>query len=553
MWVGFIFRIDHLFKPEGLWTDELASFYHAKQSTLQNFIFCMTDLTPPLYFVFLKFFINIFGEHDVSLRFLSVLFGIINIPVMYFAGKELGSKRTGLVAAALCSISSFLIYYSQEVRYYAFIALLATVSSLFVIKVLKNPDKKNLAGLIISNLAIMHTFTLGFVFVGIQAVCVSAYYYFKNRENLKRYVISQLITCILFIPFFIVLWYQLKILSAIPNFSAIFFSPVSVLAIFQNWFTPVANGFMNVTPDFYNRVLSGFPSIHLFVLFAVVPALICIASLVYGCIKNSKVLILVSGSLLFVLLEIIATLLGKFEIITRYTIIAYPAILLAISFGLTNIKNRFISLSLITILLSLNLYYLRTCPFSAPKQGRGDGFRPIGFLLEKYNFNKQDYLFTSYTHKFIGKYYADSSIVDANLYFFMNKKLNTKNPPYTMEELFYNKVAPESSKDQIKKWLRYYILYRQPLNNERFIKNEIISKLQKNRHLIVLVNRNISIFDSSSLYSVARDEQAFINTPTFFILSSKFDDDLLRYCYTHLKPVKVDSLSFWEAHIFKYE
>ena len=47
------------------------------------------------------------------------LVGTATVPVMFAAGKELVSRRAGLIAAALTATSPLMIWYSQEARAYA--------------------------------------------------------------------------------------------------------------------------------------------------------------------------------------------------------------------------------------------------------------------------------------------------------------------------------------------------------------------------------------------------------------------------------------------------
>jgi hypothetical protein len=95
------------------------------------------ETNPPLYFAVAAVWERIFGADEVALRSLSALAGTATIPVVYLAGRELGSPRAGLIAAALTAASPFTIWYSQEARPYALMLFLAALSFLCFAHLLK--------------------------------------------------------------------------------------------------------------------------------------------------------------------------------------------------------------------------------------------------------------------------------------------------------------------------------------------------------------------------------------------------------------------------------
>lgn len=90
---------------------------------------------PPLYFLFVNLWQKIFPL-DVagyifidSVRFLSVIFGVISILVMYWiAKKNFHAEIVAQISAALITFSPFHVYLSQEARHYTLIILVAIAS-----------------------------------------------------------------------------------------------------------------------------------------------------------------------------------------------------------------------------------------------------------------------------------------------------------------------------------------------------------------------------------------------------------------------------------------
>ncbi|NIO70382.1 MAG: phospholipid carrier-dependent glycosyltransferase, partial [Anaerolineae bacterium] len=84
----------------------------------------------PFYFFLLHFLIKLAGDSDFTLRFLSVIFGVLTVPLIYFMGKKLchGHARVGLWAALLATFSPFYLWYSQEARMYTLLVFLGLLS-----------------------------------------------------------------------------------------------------------------------------------------------------------------------------------------------------------------------------------------------------------------------------------------------------------------------------------------------------------------------------------------------------------------------------------------
>ncbi len=104
-----------------------------------------SESNPPLYYVLAWGWSKLFGTGEAGLRSLSALFGAITIPVAFLIGKELLSRRAGLIAAALVALNPMLIWYSQEARSYALLVLLSAASLLFFLRARRSEDRSDLA------------------------------------------------------------------------------------------------------------------------------------------------------------------------------------------------------------------------------------------------------------------------------------------------------------------------------------------------------------------------------------------------------------------------
>jgi len=130
--LGLALRLFHLGR-ESVWNDEIFSIRLA-QLPLATMLdqLARGDPHPPLHYLLLNLWFQIFGSEPGQARMISVLFGTISIPLLYFLTKRLFDHGTGVLAALLLTVSQMSIYYSQEARGYAqFLALSLVAITLF--------------------------------------------------------------------------------------------------------------------------------------------------------------------------------------------------------------------------------------------------------------------------------------------------------------------------------------------------------------------------------------------------------------------------------------
>ena len=180
--LGLILRLIFINKPDGLWNDEYVSWMIASTPLTDGFINAVkSQCHMPFYYLYLKFFMVLFGQSDLLLRLTSVFAGILSIIAMYFTGKE-KNEFTAMACAGLTAISSFLIYYSQEVRLYSVLFLFSALSLLYTLKCIKLPDKKNFILCVLFNFLILFTHTIGFVFVFFNLIFLSINLYKQFKK-----------------------------------------------------------------------------------------------------------------------------------------------------------------------------------------------------------------------------------------------------------------------------------------------------------------------------------------------------------------------------------
>ena len=151
---------------KGFWQDEVATL-EVLRADLGGLPPAITDSerAPPLYYLIAWPWTRVFGDGEVGIRSLSALSGVAVIPVAYLAGKELVSRRAGVVAAGLVAVNPLLVWYSQEARVYSLLVLLSGVALYFFARSLKDPRPWPLAlWALFSVLAVMTHYFAAFAF-----------------------------------------------------------------------------------------------------------------------------------------------------------------------------------------------------------------------------------------------------------------------------------------------------------------------------------------------------------------------------------------------------
>jgi hypothetical protein len=87
------------------------------------------DGSPPLFYLLLHFWMAIFGGSESATHALSLLFGLLTIPVGLWAGWSLFGRRAGVYTAVLFAFSTFLTEYAQESRMYELMGLLGLIAT----------------------------------------------------------------------------------------------------------------------------------------------------------------------------------------------------------------------------------------------------------------------------------------------------------------------------------------------------------------------------------------------------------------------------------------
>ncbi|MFH0738862.1 MAG: glycosyltransferase family 39 protein [Candidatus Omnitrophota bacterium] len=168
--IGFALRLNHL-SERSLWTDEFFTLFQSSGHGTQikalldslagksepaaipaiefkrllrndpdknindvNLGLLNTDTHPPFYFLAMHFWMRLFSDSPLSVRFFSVIFGMISIILAYQLGCRLFNKQAGFFCGLIVSVSAFCVRYSQEARAYSLIMCMGLASLLLLLR-----------------------------------------------------------------------------------------------------------------------------------------------------------------------------------------------------------------------------------------------------------------------------------------------------------------------------------------------------------------------------------------------------------------------------------
>ena len=121
-----------------LWLDEASTYTISVKSFADIWqVTASGEFNPPLFY-WIEHVMLMLGNNEVILRFIPALLGVLTIPLFYLIGKEFLDRNAGIIAAAACTVSPFLIYYSQEARAYMMMLFFVALATIFFLKAMKS-------------------------------------------------------------------------------------------------------------------------------------------------------------------------------------------------------------------------------------------------------------------------------------------------------------------------------------------------------------------------------------------------------------------------------
>lgn len=172
---------------QSLWLDEGAQVMMSSNPVVYQLVGRSDDFHPPLFYVLIHFWMKI-NSAEWFLRIPSLVFAVATIIFVYRWVLKVFGEKTATIASLFLCISPFLIYYSQEVRMYTLLALLATLSMIFL-------WENSWLGYIAVTSAMLFTHYAGFIVLATQVI----WFIFNDKKRIGVFIENCAIVLLLFI------------------------------------------------------------------------------------------------------------------------------------------------------------------------------------------------------------------------------------------------------------------------------------------------------------------------------------------------------------------
>lgn len=156
----------------------------------------MDPATMPLYYTLEYFWHKHISDRPAGLRLLSILIGMAILPAIYIFGRDLFGPSAGLVAALCVALSPIHRQFSQEIRMYGLMTLLALLSCYTFMHLLRHGGRRWWLLYAIATLLLFWTHPFATLVPAVQGL----FWLCFHAEQRGRFVAWAALTGALFVP-----------------------------------------------------------------------------------------------------------------------------------------------------------------------------------------------------------------------------------------------------------------------------------------------------------------------------------------------------------------
>ena len=193
-----------------LWMDEGLSIGIASQPLFDIPGVLRQDGSPPLYYMALSIWMDLFGNGPADTQAMSVAVSLLAVPAGLWAGWSLFGRRAGLICAALAALNPFLTIYAQETRMYSLMVVLSLLTCAAFLHVYVFRNRRYLPVFAALLAAMLYTHSWG-IFVGAGTLVGAAVPLLEaddRRALIKDLLIGFGVAGLLYVPWLPTLLYQ---------------------------------------------------------------------------------------------------------------------------------------------------------------------------------------------------------------------------------------------------------------------------------------------------------------------------------------------------------
>jgi 4-amino-4-deoxy-L-arabinose transferase-like glycosyltransferase len=348
----------YLIDDRNSWHDEWHSIYVADPNISNEKTFLryygdkgdtfLTEFYPPLYLYILKLFFKLFGYIDDNGRYLSLIFGVLSVPLAMKLASMLKKGNIYISVGLLISFNLFLTWQSIEIRAHSIFIAFSLLNIILFYKILDN-----------KNLILLFLYFISSLFLLSLWPITGAIFFGKTIYLIKDFVIKKDKNLIIFLLFILI-------------FVSYIFTNSDYL-IFNigrdNHYTQLNSSFFY---SYYFR--SFFGSIYLGGIFLIIFAYLLIKNTKNLIFQNKREDLLILIILSSYFLTLLYSLLRAPIMSPKYVIFIIPLIVIWISIKIPYEKNKTFNFLLIFITIVYFTLNISNSPIKRP---------PTKFLLNQ--------------------------------------------------------------------------------------------------------------------------------------------------------------------------
>ncbi len=185
--------------------DEPFSIYHAQKSLPHLFSIFKTENNPPLHFILLHFWEQLFGIGALSVRSLSLLFSLLTIPILWKIASEFINLKAAILLCLLFIFSDYHHYHGLEARTYSLLVFEYSLLLYFLLKIVLTSSKPRAIHYITVGFLNALLFYTHYIFPFILVSEIALILVFYNRIDWRKTGLTAVVFIVLCLPWIPVL------------------------------------------------------------------------------------------------------------------------------------------------------------------------------------------------------------------------------------------------------------------------------------------------------------------------------------------------------------